>query len=409
MMQKKETDIPSEASPRRRRVAILIIAAILALILILGAVLGIVLLVREAGALISYNGITISEGVVSYILSTEKANYLRSLRDSGVDAIDSAQFWQSEYKDGVSYKQNFSARLESYIRWVAVSAYLFDRYSALDNTEREWIGEKTREVLELQAGGNVASFNKEAEPMGFTYDDFCSATELLYKAERAVEAVYGKGGVGIATEANRSILEKHLESYTHVKILYIRRQDKFLLDEKGNRVVENGRDVLISLTDSEKAERINHIYALTDAIEALKTGSDGRINETYFDSFYRYYNDEPEYAESGYYLKEGSAYTEWYREEVFGEVVEAALSMEVGEFRRVDLDDMAVFLCCTECPKGAYAAYGLENFFTDFYKTAASSHLREMTDALIPEVTVKNEYYNINPVKIFQNTKFKIR
>ncbi len=408
-MQRKVKEKPIEKCASKNRIAIIIIAAILAAILILGAILGIGLLVREARAVVSYNGITVSEGVASYIASTHKATYLRALRDRGIDAYDGAEFWQSECRDGVAYKADFAEQLERYVRWVAVAAYFYDRHDTLDSTSRAWIAEKTRDVLHNKSGGSVAKFNEEAAPMGFTFADFCSATELLYKAERATEAVYGVDGVGLATDKNRYILEEYLDSYANVKLLYIRKSDKFLLDENGNRVVEGGRDVLTPLEDDEIAERLLHISEITDAIDAWRTGGNGKINEDYFNGFYDYYNDEPEYSESGYFFKRGTAYTEWYRANVYSDVVDTALEMNVGDFARVDLDDnVVVFLYRTECAEGAYMAYGLEDFFVDFYKNCANEHFGTMTDELLPDVTVKDAYRNINLVKIYQNTKFKI-
>ena len=407
-MQEKVKEMPSCGGGSRNRAAIIIIAAILALILIFGAVLGIGLLIREAGAVVSYNGITLSEGVASYIASTQKATYLRALRDRGIDAYDSAEFWQSECRDGVNYKADFAAQLEKYVRWVAIAAYFYDRHKTLDAASREWISEKTRDVLDNKVGGSVAKFNEEAAPMGFTYADFCSATELLYKAERATEAVYGVDGVGLATDKNRYILEDYLKSYANVQLLYIRKSDKFLLDDKGNRVVEGGRDVLTPLSDAERAERLEHISDITDAIEAWRTGGNGKINEDYFNGFYTYYNDEPEYSASGYFFKRGTAYTEWYDKEVFPGIVDTALEMNVGDFARVDLDNVVVFLYRKECPQGAYMAYGIEDFFGDFYKNCAAHHFNTMTSELLGDVTVKDAYYGINLVKIYQNTKFKI-
>lgn len=408
-MQRKETEVPREQAPNKNKTAIIIIAAALGAILLLGVILGVVLVVREAGAVVSYGGVTITEGVASYIASTTKATYIGSLRDKGIEAYDDAQFWQSEYKDGMTYKDDFARQLEGYIRRVAVSAYLFDRHTALDSAARAWINEKTTEVLDHTAGGSISAFNKEAEPMGFTYSDFCLATELLYKAERAVNAVYGEGGVGLATDANLYICEEYLKEYAHVKLLYIRTSDKFLTDDNGNRVVENGKDVLTPLSNDEKAARLKHIAEISAAIDALKTGGNGRITEQYFNSFYEYYNDEPEYSKSGYYFKSGAAYTEWYRENVYSDVVDMALSMNVGEFEIVKRDEAVIVIYRTECPTGAYMAYGLEDFFVDFYERCATEHLYDMVTELLPEVVVKDAYHNINLVKIYQNTKFKIK
>ncbi len=408
-MQREKRGSESAYKVGGRRITVIIIAAILSMVLLLGIVLGGILIVREANAAVSYNGISITKGIASYIASTYKASYIGRLRDQQIEAYDGAEFWQSECREGVSYKDDFAAELENHIRYLVVSAYFFDRYAALSSTERAWIEEKTRSVLDLNADGSVAKFNEMAEPMGFTYSDFKGAIEFLYKAERAVTAVYGQDGTGLATESNIPLCNEYLSEYAHVRLLYIRKNDKFMLDDNGNRVVENGRDVTTPLTNEEKAARTEDIASIKAAIEAWRTGGNGGITEIYFESFFERYNDEPDYAENGYYFKDGTPYTAWYDKYAYEGVIDAAMAMEIGEFDWVELDEAVIFIYRTDCVPGAYMAYGLEDFFVGFYSDLAQKHFSEMTGELLSEVSVKDIYREIDLVDIFQNTTFKIK
>lgn len=407
-MQTKNTGEAVERAPRGRKITIIIIAAILALVLLFGAILGGILIIREANAAVSYGGVTITKGVASYIASTYKATYIGKLRDQQISAYDGVEFWRSECRDGVTYAQDFAEELQKHIRGLVVSCYFFDRYATLSGDERAWIEEKVRATLDYRAGGSVAKFNEASAKMGFTYADFRDAIEFLYKAERAVTAVYGPDGAGLATDANIPLCNQYLNEYAHVKLIYIRKNDKFMLDENGNRLVEDGRDVMTALTNDEKAKRQEDIASLKYAIEALRTGENGGITEIYFDSFYEYYNDEPEYSSSGYYLKEGTPYSEWYDEHVYSGVVDAASKMEVGEFDCLTLDEAVIFIYRKECVPGAYMAYGLEDFFVGFYSDLALKHFSDMTKEILPDVVFKDIYREIDLVDIFQNTTFKI-
>jgi len=149
-------------STRVRKIIPIIIGSLLALAILFGAVLGTVALVREANSVVSYNGITVSRGVASYLASTYKATFISSLRSTGVIVSDAQFFWNkvAEGYEDTTYGDLLRRDGEKYIRGVLVRAYLFDRYSSLDSSAREWIDTNVKEILDYKADGSIKKFNE---------------------------------------------------------------------------------------------------------------------------------------------------------------------------------------------------------------------------------------------------------
>ena len=146
----------------------IIVAAMLALIVLFGVVLGIIALVREVNAVVSYNGVTLTEGVTAYLASTFKQSYLLHLNREGYDAMDTEVFWESEDMDGVVFGDSLRRECETYIRNITAAAYLFDLYGSLSSEAKAEINKGVAEVLDYKADGSVKKFNEMSKDMGFT-------------------------------------------------------------------------------------------------------------------------------------------------------------------------------------------------------------------------------------------------
>ncbi len=409
-------------STRVRKIIPIVICSMLAAVLIFGAALGIATALREANSVVSYNGVTVDRGVASYLISTYKATYISSLRASGVFVTDAPFFWEkvAEGYSDTTYGDLLRRECERYVRSVAVCAYLFDRYSSLDGAAREWIDKNVEEVLDYKADGSVKKFNELSADMGFDYDDFRAATELLYKAERARSAIYGEGGVGLSSAAGSADCEKYLATYSRVRIIYIRLNDRFELDENGNRITEDGQDKKVALTDEERDARWADIAAIKASIAALKDNTDGQMSVEYFNSFYynsdgtSRYNDDPDNALGGYYFNESSSFTGEFAE-YYPEAVDTALSMQVGDFDVVGsydkdgaLESVLVLYKC-EVEPYAYAVSANDIFFGDFFNNASVYLFEKQLDSLVGDVNVKDTYRDIDPTRLEKNIEFLIR
>ena len=378
MPRKKENnmDKTNTGTPVRpkNRLFIIIICSILAALLIFGAVMGIILAVREATAAVSYNGVTFNEGVTAYLASTFKAGY------NGDD---------------------LAGDTEKYLRAMAVAVYLYDRNSALSSSDKEWIQTNVGEILDYRAENSVKIFNELASGMGFTYDDFKAATEIIYKAVNSKVAIYGEGGKNLASESGIGSLNDYFKEYSHVKILFVRTEDKFVLDEAGNRVRgEDGNDKTVKLTDTERAAVAADIAAINAAI------ADGTMTPEIFTEYYKSYNDDAANASGGYYFAANSEFTVEYSE-AYPALIDKVLSMSVGEFGSSVDGETVCFIYKYENTALDYANSARSHFFGDFYSDAADYLYNKALEELSGGVNLKDRFYAIDLDGLKRNSLFR--
>lgn len=391
-----------------KRALIIFVAAFLSLALVLGATLGIISMVKKAGSVVSYEGITMNKQVASFFVSRFKVEYIAALRSSGVNASDTEAFWSLKDDTGVTYADKFRTLAEQYLKEVVASAYLFDRYAKLNKEDKENIKSTCRDVLEYQANGNEEEFDERAARFGFDYDSFCDAVELLYKSVNSYNVIYGTDGSGIYSD--NASCEKYLSEYSHVQFIFIRTEQKLTTDV-------DGKTVLVDLTESEKAERLALIDSLSRAIDAAETNDDGQMTPAMFEIYLdgKYNDGDTSMNATGYYLHENAETTVEFAE-AFPEVVKTALEMEKGQFEKVvttviDADnligmDSVCFIYKYEPASGAYKIPALERWFSDFYSDAAERMFVESVSALIKDAKTTDKLVELDIVAIPKNTEF---
>ena len=383
-MSKKQNQIDDGGKTiGKSRLFIIIIAAILAVILIFGAVFGTIALVTELTAVVSYNGVTLTEGVASYLASTFKASYKAVEGESLEDAT------------------------ERYIRAVVTAASLFDRHSQLSDEDNEWIETNVREVLDYKAGNDKAAFNTKAAEMGFTYDDFVSATRLIYKANKAKTAIYGAEGTKLAYQSNVHLCEDYLATYAHAKIIFIRTKDRFAIDENGNRIPgDDGDDMLIPLDPAEIEARLADIAEIESLMAAANAGTGVQMSLIAFNNYYDKYNDDPANKEDGYYFSPNSSFTAEYYEE-YPNLIEKIFNMNIGEWGTSKDGDTVCAIYRYGAIPYDYLNSAMEPFFTDFYADSADYLFAESLETLSKEVNVKDSYREINVAALKKNSLYK--
>lgn len=395
---------------KRVRPIIIFVIVFLSLLLIAGIILGTVAIVRNARAVVKYDGVYIDEGVTNYLAATFKSNYLAILqRDMGVDAFDDPLFWNSEAEGGTTYADMLERETLSYIKSVAVGAYLFDRVSSLTSAEKKAVKKSCQDFLDLNFSSDEDRFNSEAAGMNFDYDDMCDATMLIYKAGLATRAIYGEGGNTLKNSGSTADLEYVLSQYTHVGILIIRKDTEFLINSEGNRVEVDGKDQVYELSSAEKAERASDIARIRELITGYENDLDEQMSPVAFENYLKKYDYGYDYTESGYYFSPLSEYTAWFDKNEVEGVVEAAFGMKMGEYRELDLGFATCFLYKYEPAAGAYLDSSLSGFFTDFYSDGALYLYSRAVAELIPEVTVKDRFYDIDLVNLPYNWELVVR
>ncbi len=392
---------------------ILTVAITLCAVILLGAVASIVLAVRNSRALVSFGGVRIEKGAAAYLATTYKTAFM-----SKYDAVEHNDFWQSEYKDGVTYGELLEAETEAYIREIAVGAYLFDRYATLSRDEKRNIRELCASAIVDFGCTDKKDFNSRVAKYGFDYNGFADALTLVYKKEQAQRRIYGDSGSMLATGAFKSEAERYYGSYAFAKLLFIRTEFEYDLDEKGEyRVNENGELVTRPLTAEELAERTADIADIREAVTALQNGTDGQITELYFDVMLEKY-DLDDYTTEGYFFSPVDGVTglpfadatRAFAESMGAELLQFIYDREIGEFAEIAVEGGVCFVYRGQLAAGAYFSRTYEYFFSDFYSDAANYLYAASLYELSPDVKIKDKYYDeIDIVSLPYNWEFIIK
>lgn len=383
---------------RKNKAIPIFIAAFLAAVLIFGAVLGVISITKSARAVVAYEGVTMDKGVAAFFLSRFKVEYLALLLAGGESyADDTEEFWSSEYKDGVTHGQRYVEMARKYLQEVVVAAYLFDRYSSLTSSDKEKIAKTVDEVLTYHADGDKEKFETEARQYGFDYDSFVEAAELLYKANRAFTVIYGSDGSRISSDP--AACEEYLSEYSHVKLLFVRTEDKLTTDV-------NGDEVIVPFDEEEKAERNRRLAEIRAALDALENDADGQMTPESFEHYLDEYGEGDSSMDAiGYYFHKNASATKEMAEE-FPELVEQALSMEKGSYAEVEVSIGVCFIYKYDVTAGAYASDALEIWFSDFYSHAAVNMYIKSINALTPDAQIKEKFDELDALSIPRNTVF---
>ena len=373
--------------------------------LIFGATLGVIMGVKNAKAVVTYGSVRIEEGAMRYLSAYYKLSYIRALKIAGVRVSDTEEFWNSVSESGKTQGELYNESFEGYIRSLVASANNYLTESSYTAADKASVEATLEEVLTYKAKGSVDEFNRISEKYGFDYDDFCDAAKILYMAERAKYILYGSDGENLASFPDECA--KYLETYSRVKLMFIRDKEVFQTDDEGNYVYgDNGNVLLREMTDEEKALRLGYIETLDAAIEARKNGGDKQITPEMFDIYLEKSDGDSKMHNKGYYFNENADATAEFASE-FPEVVERALEMNVGEYEKVECSIGVCYIYKEQVVAGAYSDE--ENlFFSDFYADASEYLYADILETLAPEVTVKDKFFEVNYSEVPKLLEFVI-
>ena len=406
----KPTAVSGEAK-RKNKPLIIFISAFLSAVLILGIVLISVMGVRSSRAVVEYDGLTMDMETVSYFASYYKCRYMSILSRSGVEnVLDQPAFWNTVAKDSdKTYGELLAEGVELYIRQVMAAAYLFDNYATLGAEDRDAIKESAKDVLNYsEAEGDKKLFNKHVSIYGFDYSSFKKAAEFLYKASLVKNIIYGQNGANLKNFPD--LCEEYLSEYTHVKLLYIRTETKYVYDQNGNREVdENGFYVTAPLNEDEKAERLSIIEKIRSYINATANGGESEMTSELFETYIKKYDElDSKLYQDGYYFHENSSFTANFPKG-HREVIEKAYSMEIESYDELKHDTGVYFIYKYAPTSGIYTTSISEVCFTDFYTDLASKLFDESLNEIGKEVVFKSAYGELDLILLPYNDKFYLR
>ena len=361
------------------------ICIFISLVLASGGMFGMVSAIRGARALVKYDHVSLDEGTINYFAAYYKQEYMRNMRIVGVDAKDTDEFWQSKTPAGETYGENFEKSFREYLSSLVAAANIYLNHAKYTAEDKVAVTKTVEEILKFKAEGSVDRFNEMAEKYHFDYDDFHNAAAILYKADRASEVIYGTDGKNLANFP--SLCDEYLQNYAHVSLLFVKIND--------------------TMTDEEKAEKHQIINTLSAAIDAKNNGGGTPITEAMFNDFLKDSDGDPTMHSRGYYFRRGAEKTaEFYT--AFPEVVDAAIDMQIGEFKMVECLVGVCFIYKSEPVSGAYTDNS-NVFFSDFYQDASAHHYKNTLKALACEVKFTSRYERLSPAEIPVISDFIIR
>lgn len=392
---KKDNLKASKQKPRsRKKILLTIICIFLGIVLVFGIALGIVIGVKNAKAVVYLDGSTLDEGEANFFATYYKYRFLTEYASKG--ARDDEDFWNSKFDEKTTYGELFRQGTLEYLKSVLVMEYLFDSYSSLTDEDERKIEKAVAEVLDYKAEGSEERFNEMAAGYGFDFDSFKSAAEIFYKANESFERIYGKGGSNMKYFDEEC--KSFFETYSHVKLLFIRTNDRFILDENGNRIPDDdGNDSKEALTDKEKAARQQLISEIRASIQAYREDSDtvAQMSPGHFDNLL-YLHDEGDRTKhnSGYYFSESSSYSREFAS-AYPEIVKKSLEMEKNSYAELEYDGGVCFIYKCENKEEDFNTLE-DGFFTDFYALAAASSFSDAVAELTKAVEVKDKFDGID-------------
>ena len=391
--------IISEQGKKKNNFLKIFVCSFVAVVLVFGLVLGIIMMVNDANAVVSFEGVTMDEEVTSFFVTLNKNQYIRVLNSSQVeDVSDNHFFWNRDAGAGKTYGQLLIEDTKKFISLVMVTNYIFDSQRGLTSEDERRISNAVASVLDLKAGGNVDKFNEKAQKCGFSYDSFEEAVTMLYK----YAIVMNVNGVNLS-EADK---KAHIEEYTHVKLLFIRTESTFRVDSDGNRVVGNDGYEMHEYTEAEKAAVAADIEEIRKAIAISGTGVDGGMSELMFNTFLKKYKNDgsTSMVNSGYYFSEDEKFTSVFKQQ-YSDIVETALEMSVGEYAEAEFAYGTCFIYKYKSDVADLNNSNLSGCFDNFYSTLMLEYFDKTLSAIGEDVEFKPEYDDIKIFDLWCNSE----
>ena len=183
--------------------------------------------------------------------------------------------------------------------------------------------------------------------------------------------MYGTNGTTPVTEEEYDAYYE--DNYCHIRHIYVNNQYYYVTDENGNSVFDDKGSVKTAAMDARmRAEK----QVVIDAIDAaLANGED-------FETVYTTYSED-QYYENGYYLTRDIDF--------ISEVVDAAFSLEIGEWQKVESDYGVHYIKRLPLADKAYTEDANADFFPDHENTVKSALFVDYIRSLLPEVTINEE------------------
>lgn len=319
-------------------------------------------------AVMSYEGNTVTSNMYRYWLSTYKGSFMNTYTDMS----DTDGFWDSLLYDDVTAEQYLNDAVTENVKRTLLCSAQFDALGLeFPDSAAEDIDAYIENLITERADGSRNAFNQILSQYGINIDMLRNIYIMEDKTSLLFSHLYADGGENALTAADyESYCQEH---YVRIRHIYVNDAYAYETNEEGYYGYDkSGTLKTRNLTEEEQAEKAAKIAAI-DA--ALAAGED-------FDKVYETYSEDLYYA-NGYYLSATTSF--------IPDVITAAFSLEVGEWKRVDSDYGTHYILRMEMDEKPYENEENADFFASFESDAQNDDFLLWMDELLTQVEVEEE------------------
>ena len=360
------------------RFVIIFVCVFLALVITVGAVVGIVAGIRDRNTVVKYKGVRLTQEEVNFIASYCKYDLLSKLSKNGVKVEDTAEFWNTKCIYAENYGELLKYNTKQMMKQIVAANYVFDTYASLSDEDKRAIKNVAeREVLE-KFDGDEEKLNEAALKCGFSKSDLSEIFTKIYKYEMAYNAFFSANSASI--KADEKAAKDFYLQYSRVKLIFIREQYDYKLDENGEHELDDeGNAKLVEISEEEKAKRKADITKLTNAVLDYQNDGELPITPQLFEEYLeKYPSGYQNKDENGFYLHENASNTKELAT-FYPDVITEALYMEQGfSYAETNLGVCFIYKMPVDDTIAPYLDTSEDSCFLDFFSNLVANEFGDV-------------------------------
>ena len=339
----------------------------------------------------TYGKYEITENQYKYWTAYYKARFFSSVTQYGYVVSDgyNEAIWDEKGEDGKTLGEQVREYVDKMINEMLVGSALYDGSELYNDKEnRELLKQTVDELVQkdLTNAGSRGELNAILGKYGMNIDVLRRVYEFETRAMSVSDKLFGEGGEYAVTDEERE--DYYQKNYSRVKHILIKNEEKYVLDEKGDPVMDvyTGRYKTEPLTDEEKAEKRK---TAEEAYEKAKSGGD-------FEKLSEEYNEDggmTAYTD-GYFISDDTLLDENY--------VKTAVGLEVGEAALVETLYGLMVIKKYALEPGLWADEKNAVFFSSMDGNIRENKKAEYYEKYTAEIKTSPD---IKPEEIFKNTE----
>ncbi len=295
----------------------------------------------------------ITEKQYDYWLAYYKTKFLNTFLQSGTvtESDYTEDFWDTEISERSLYELT-KEQAESYISDIVICLALYDEYKLgeIEGAE-EQIEISIDQFIDedIKSAGSRSALNKHLSEYKLNIKQLREIYEFEIKRTMVEDYLYGELGTDKVTDEDRD--NYYRENYVRVKHVLVNTKDKYVLDDKGERIMDPS-------TGYYKTEKLTNEEIATKTTLAAEIFEKAQSGEDFEKLIEKYGEDEGmTYYTDGYFLTKSSPYEENF--------LNASFDMKDGEIKSVTSAYGIHIMKKYALEDGGYKKEVNENFFAE--------------------------------------------